>query len=354
MKRREFITLIAGAAAWPLAARAQQAQLGPDAIKVRQMILRRSVILALGSMPVLAAGTFSQTAVNARRVGLLSSGAPVTDTSEFVVGLTAGFSKRGYVIGRSLLFERRSAEAHADRLPRLVDDLKSAADLIITQSYAAARVVKERSNVPVVAITGADPVATGLVDSLAHPGGNVTGVGEVAAELSAKRLEVLKDTFPSLRKIAMLWNADDLGMTSRYKSAEAGARTLGFDIQPLGVREPEDFAAAPDAILMVTDALTSLNRKRIFEFAAQQRLPAIYEYDFLVRDGGLMSYGPDMGEVYDRAADLADRILRGARPADLPFEQPTRFRLVINKKTLETLGLTIPAAMLMRADEVVD
>jgi putative ABC transport system substrate-binding protein len=110
----------------------------------------------------------------------------------------------------------------------------------------------------------------------------------------------------------------------------------------------------PDAILMVTDALTALNRKRVFEFAAQQKLPAIYEYDFLVRDGGLMSYGPDMGEVYDRAAGLADRILRGARPASLPFEQPTRFRLVINKKTLETLGLTIPPAMLMRADEVVE
>ena len=213
-----------------------------------------------------------------------------------------------------------------------------------------------------VAITGADPVATGLVDSLARPGGNVTGVGEVAAELSAKRLEVLKDTFPNLRKIAMLWNADDLGMTGRYKNAEAAARMLGFEIQPLGVREPEDFAAAfaamvrdrPDAILMVTDALMALNRKRVFEFATQQRLPAIYEYDFLVRDGGLMSYGPDMSEVYDRAAGLADRILKGARPADLPFEQPTRFRLVINKKTLETLGLTIPPAMLMRADEVVD
>jgi putative ABC transport system substrate-binding protein len=110
----------------------------------------------------------------------------------------------------------------------------------------------------------------------------------------------------------------------------------------------------PDAILMVTDALTALNRKRVFEFAAQQKLPAIYEYDFLVRDGGLMSYGPDMREVYDRAADLADRILKGARPADLPFEQPTHLRLAINKKTLESLGLTIPAAMLMRADEVVD
>jgi putative ABC transport system substrate-binding protein len=329
---------------------------------VRQVILRRSVILALGSMPLLPLGVFSQTAVKPRRVGLLSSGAPLTDTSEIVVGLTAGFSKRGYVVGSSLLFERRAAEAHPDRLPRLVDNLKGEAELIITIGYPAARVVKDRSNVAVVAITGADPVATGLIDSLAHPGGSITGVGEVAAELSAKRLEVLKDTFPSLRKIAMLWNADDLGMTLRYKSAETAARTLGLEVQALGVREPEDFAAAfaamvrdrPDAILMVTDALTALHRKRVFEFAAQQKVPAIYEYASLVRDGGLMSYGPDMGEVYDRAAGLADRILRGAHPADLPFEQPSRFRLAINKKTLEILGLTIPEAMLMRADEVVD
>jgi putative ABC transport system substrate-binding protein len=313
-------------------------------------------------MPLLPLGVFSQTAVKPRRVGLLSSGAPLTDTSEIVVGLTAGFSKRGYVVGSSLLFERRAAEAHPDRLPRLVDNLKGEAELIITIGYPAARVVKDRSNVAVVAITGADPVAMGLIDSLAHPGGSITGVGEVAAELSAKRLEVLKDTFPSLRKIAMLWNADDLGMTLRYKSAETAARTLGLEVQALGVREPEDFAAAfaamvrdrPDAILMVTDALTALHRKRVFEFAAQQKVPAIYEYASLVRDGGLMSYGPDMGEVYDRAAGLADRILRGARPGDPPFEQPTHFRLAINKKTLETLGLTIPEAMLMRADEVVD
>jgi putative ABC transport system substrate-binding protein len=326
------------------------------------MILRRFAILALGLLPLLAHSAFSQTQVKAHRLGLLSAGGPFTDTSEVVVGLTAGFSKRGYVVGSSLLFERRAADAHPDRLPRLVDDLKSQTELMITNAYAAARVMKDRSNIPVVAITGADPVATGLIDSLAHPGGKITGIGEVAAELSAKRLEVLKDAFPGLRKIAMLWNADDLGMTGRYKNAEAAARTLGFEIQPLGVREPEDFADAfaamvrdrPDAILMVTDALTGLNRKRVFEFAAEHKLPAIYEYDFLVRDGGLMSYGPDMSEVYDRAADLADRILRGARPANLPFEQPTRFRLVINKKTLETLGLTIPAAILMRADEVVE
>jgi putative tryptophan/tyrosine transport system substrate-binding protein len=326
------------------------------------MILRRSVILALGLTPLLTPKVFSQSAVKARHVGLLSSAAPLTDTNPVVVGLTAGFSERGYLVGSSLIFERRAAEAQPDRLPQLVDDLKNKAELIITQSYAAARVVKDRSNLPVVAITGADPVAMGLIDSLAHPGGNITGVGEVAAELSAKRLEVFKDTFPNLRKIAMLWNADDLGMTLRYKSAAAAALTLGFEIQPLGVREPDDFAAAfaamerdrPDAILMVTDALTSLNRRRVFEFAAQQKLPAIYEYASLVRDGGLMSYGPDMNEVYDRAADLAVRILKGARPADLPFEQPTRFHFAINKNTLKALGLTIPAAMLMRADEVIE
>jgi len=330
---------------------------------------RREFLASLCSVPAafsvftnLASAETGQTAVKARRVGLLSSGAPFTDRSEIIVGLTSGFSKRGYAVGSSLLFERRAAEAHPDRLPGLVDDLKTKAELIITNAYSAARVVKDRSNVPVVAITGADPVATGLIDSLARPGGTITGVGEVAAELSAKRLEVLKETFPSLRKIAMLWNADDLGMTLRYRSAEAAARNLGFEIQPLGVREPEDFAGAfaammqdhPDAILMVTDALTALNRKRVFEFAAQQKLPAIYEYDFLVRDGGLMSYGPDMNEVYDRASDLAGRILKGASPANLPFEQPTHFRLVINKKTFEALGLTIPTETLMRADEVID
>ena len=144
-------------------------------------MLRRSVILALGSMPFLARVVLSQATAKSRRVGLLSSGALFTDTSEIVVGLTAGFSKRGYVVGRSLVFERRAAEAHPDRLPQLVDELKNQTELIITNAYAVARVVKDRSNVPVVAITGADPVATGLIDSLARPGGNITGVGEVAA-----------------------------------------------------------------------------------------------------------------------------------------------------------------------------
>jgi putative ABC transport system substrate-binding protein len=326
------------------------------------MISRRSIVLALGSMPLLARSSMSQTAIKSHRVGLLTAGAPFTESSEIVVRLTADLSQRGYVVGNSLLFERRAAEGHYDRLPGLVDDLKNKTELIITNSSAAARLIKDRSNVPVVAITGADPVTMGLVDSLAHPGGTITGVGEIAAELSAKRLEVLKETFPRLHKIAMLWNADDLGMTLRYRTAGAAAQNLGLEIQALGVREPEDFSGAfaammqdrPDAILMVTDALTALNRKKLFQFASEQRLPAIYEYDYLVREGGLMSYGPDTNEVYDRAADLADRILKGASPANLPFEQPTRFRLVINKRTMETLGLTIPAAILSRADEVIE
>ena len=326
------------------------------------MISRRSLILGFGSIPFPVRRLRAQT-MKARRIGLLSAGAPLTDTNPLVIGLSAGFTKRGYVVGGSLLFERRNAQGHVDQLPQLVDELvKTEAELIITLSYAAARIAKERAPVPLVVLTGADPVALGLINSLARPGGNITGIGEVAAELSAKRLEVLKETFPGLHKVAMLWNANDLGMTLRYNAANAAARTLGLEVEPLGVREPDDFAAAfsamardrPDAILMVTDALTSLNRKRVFEFAAEQRLPAIYEYHDLVRDGGLMSYGPDMAEVYDRAAELADRILKGAKVADLPFELPTRFRLAINMNTAAALGLTIPQSILLRADEVIE
>jgi len=160
----------------------------------------------------------------------------------------------------------------------------------------------------------------------------------------------------------MLWNADDLGMTARYRAAAAAASTIGVAVQPLGVREPDDFDAAftamnrekPDGILMVTDALTMLNRKRVFEFAAAHRVPAIYEFDALARDGGLMSYGPDGKETVGRVAALIDRILKGAKPADLPFEQPTRFLFVINRKTADAIGLAIPEALVERADEVIE
>ena len=213
-----------------------------------------------------------------------------------------------------------------------------------------------------VAFSAGDPVATGLADSLARPGGHVTGISDVSAEVTPKRLQLLKEFAPSLRRVAMLWNADDLAMTLRYKAAEAGAGALGISVQPLGVREPADFEQAfgamtrdpPDAILMVSDPLTNLNRKLVFEFAAAHRLPGIYEYDFLARGGGLMSYGLELDESFDLLGTLVDRILKGAKPAGLPFEQPTRFRFVLNLKTARSIGFEAPASLLTRADEVIE
>jgi putative tryptophan/tyrosine transport system substrate-binding protein len=235
--------------------------------------------------------------------------------------------------------------------------------VIITQGYPAAMAAKERAGkTPIVVTLSGDPVATGLAASLAHPGGNITGVSEVASELSAKRLALLKEAVPSVGAVAVLWNADDFGMSLRYQAAEVEAKRAGMMIVPLGVHAPDDFDTAfaemtkkpPDAILMVTDILTVLNRKRVIDFAAEHRLPAIYEYANLTQDGGLMSYGPDVAAIFDRAAGLADRVLKGANPADLPLELPTRFELAVNLKTAKTLDLTIPETILVRADSVVE
>jgi putative tryptophan/tyrosine transport system substrate-binding protein len=174
--------------------------------------------------------------------------------------------------------------------------------------------------------------------------------------------DLLKQMAPGLERVAMLWNADDLGMTLRYRASETGAKAMGITVLPLGVREPDDFNDAfaamdrerPDGILMVSDSLTTLNRKRVFEYAAAHRLPAIYEFDWLVRDGGLMSYAPDADESFARVAALVDKILKGANPAGLPFEQPTLFRLAINLKTAKTLGLEVPQPLLATADEVIE
>ena len=303
----------------------------------------------------------AQTPAKVYRIGLLSGGAPVADNSPPGAPLIRGLAQHGYALGRNLVFERRGAEGHMDRLPHLVDELvASKVDVIVTITYPAALAAKQGTTIPVVAFGAGDPVGTGLVESLARPGGHVTGISDVSAELTPKRMELLKQLAPGLRRVAMLWNAADLGMTLRYRASEVGAQAMGLSVQPLGVREPDDFEQAfaamqrerPDAILMVADVLTVLNRQRVFEFAAANRLPAIYELDWLVRDGGLMSYGPDYDESLGRVAALVDRILKGAKPADLPFEQPTRFRLVINLKTAQALGLPVPPILLFQADEV--
>jgi putative ABC transport system substrate-binding protein len=285
-------------------------------------------------------------------------------TDERRATLVTVLAAHGLVEGQNLTFVQRSADAHPERLSGLVGELKAAnVDIIVTFGYPAALAAKTLAeNVPIVATGAGDPVATGLVKGLARPGGNLTGVAELSTELSAKRLEVLKDALPDLRRVAMLWNATDLGMNLRYRSAEDAAQTLGVKVQALGVREPDDFDHAfaemtrqrPDAILMVNDALTALNRKRVVEFARANRLPTIFEVASIVREGGLMSYGPKQSEIGERAANLAARILRGARPAELPLELPTRFEFFINLKTAQALGLRLPPSLLARADQVIE
>jgi putative ABC transport system substrate-binding protein len=307
--------------------------------------------------------SLGQSSSRVYRIGLLSAGAPIADDSPLGAPLIRGLAQRGYVLNRNLAFERRGAEAHVERLPQLVAELTAAkVDLIFTSGFPSALAAKKGTTLPVVAINAGDPVGTGLVASLARPGGNLTGISDVSAEVTPKRLELLKEITPQLRRVAMLWNADDLGMTLRYRASETGAQELGISVQPLGVREPNDFNQAfeamvrelPDAILMVTDSLTVLNRKRVFEFAAAHRLPAIYEFEFLVHDGGLMSYGPDQNESFERVAALVDRIFKGAKPADLPFEEPTLFRFALNLKTARSIGLTVPPTLLVQADDVVE
>jgi putative tryptophan/tyrosine transport system substrate-binding protein len=301
-----------------------------------------------------------------RRIGLLSVGAPVTPDAAAGSGppLFRALARRGYWVDRNFRFDSRGAAGRAERLPQLVDELVAdRVEVIVTFGFPAALAAKERAAaIPVVVMGAGDPVATALVDSLARPGGHVTGVTEVSTDLAAKRLQLLKETVPAIQRVAVLWNADDLGMTLRYRAAEAAGQTLGVAITPLGVRAPDDFAGAfsamtrapPDAILMVTDVLTRLNRQRVYEYAAEHRLPAIYEDDSFARDGGLMAYGPDRDEVLERVAGLVDRILKGANPAALPLEEPTRFRFAINLKTADALGLAIPESILARADEVIE
>jgi putative ABC transport system substrate-binding protein len=245
----------------------------------------------------------------------------------------------------------------------LLQELKAGGvDAILIIGFPAALAAKSIGVPTVGAIGLGDPVETKLIDSLTHPGGNITGISDVATTLTTKRLSLLKQLSPKMQKVAMLWNKDDLGMTLRYQASAQVAQSIGISVQAVGVREPDDFNEAfevmnsdmPDAILMVADALTNLNRKRVFEFAAAKKLPAIYEYDFIVRDGGLMSYGPDVKESFERATALVARVFDGAKPADLPFEQPTLYPFALNLKTAKSTGIEIPPTLLALADEVIE
>lgn len=331
----------------------------------RPLILRSAAIVFV-MLGMLAASfpAAAQAPQKVFRVGHLAApgrtpdGAPPRPLREALRGL-------GYVEGQNIAYEARFAEGKVERLPDLAAELiRLKVDVIVAQGGAATEAARRAtSTIPIVmAPASGDAVAVGWIATLARPGANITGLTDEAIQLSAKRMELLKEAVPPAALIAIVWNANDQGMTLRYREIEKAARTLRVDVQALGLREPDDFAAAfatmtrrrPDAMFLVADVLTTMNRKRFIEFAATHRIPAMYESSLIVREGGLMSYGPSFEDGFREAARYIDRIFKGAKPADLPAAQPTRYYLAVNLRTATTLGLTIPPSLLLRTDELVE
>jgi len=278
--------------------------------------------------------------------------------------LFRGLEELGYKEGRNLIVERRYAEGHAERFQEFANELvRLNVDLIVVVTTPAGQAAKKAtSTIPIVHPAAIDPVGTGLVASLAHPGGNLTGLSVLNAEMSAKRLEVLKEVVPGLTRAALLWNSANPANSLARKESENAARALGVTLSSQEVREPKDFEHAfeamtqnpPEVLLVLQDALTLEYRKEIITFTLKNRLPSMFVGKEWVTEGGLMSYGDRLPERYRRAADLVDRILKGEKPADLPIEQPTRFELVINLRTAQAINLKISPVLLARADEVIE
>ena len=258
----------------------------------------------------------------------------------------------------------RSAEGKPERLPALAAELvRLPVDVIVATTGLGAQAAKNTTTtIPIVMVSGADPVAIGLVTSLARPGGNITGLSLMNAELAGKQLQLLKEATASLARVAVLWNARDAVMTNIFSEIQTAAPGLGVTVRPLGVQEAKDIDSAiatmteerPDALFMITDVLTSKFTRQVVDFAAQHQLPTMFQSSGPVAEGGLMYYGPSSTDAYRRAAYYVDRILKGAKPGDLPVEQPTKFELVVNLKTAKALGITIPPTLLMLADKVIE
>jgi putative ABC transport system substrate-binding protein len=328
--------------------------------------MQRREFMALLGGATLAAPRLARAQDSTRpmRIALVGPQGIVPESNGFGKQLLGALNQLGYVRGQNLIFETSAEDAPRDLPPEaFIAQAKARnVDVIVVWGFPIVVAAKNAGIPTVVAFGVGDPVATGLVKSLAQPGGNLTGISDVATELSTKRLGLLKELLPHLKRVAMLWNKDDLGMSLRYEASAQSAREIGADVEAVGVREPDDFneafavmdRAKPDAILMVSDSLTMLNRARVFDYAAKHRLPAIYEIDLIVREGGLMSYGADLKESFERTAAMADRIFKGAKPGDLPFERPTRYLFVINLKTAKSIDLEFPPTLLALADEVIE
>ena len=293
------------------------------------------------------------------RVAFLRAGQP---PKTWVEAFQQGLRERGYIDGRNLIVEFRFTDGTVDQLPRLAEELvRLKVDVIVASAAPPAVAAKKvTTSVPIVFVGVADPVELGLVRSLARPGGNITGLADSGPDLAAKRLELLRELVPKLRRVAMLWHSENPGNLLQLKRAEVAARTLGIQLDPVPVQGTDDFDAAfkamraADALLQANAPLFTAHRARIVELAATSRLPAVYAVRETADVGGLMSYGPHYPDLLRRAGAYVDKILKGANPADLPVEQPTKFEFVINLRTAKALGLTIPPSLLLRADQVIE
>jgi ABC-type uncharacterized transport system substrate-binding protein len=298
------------------------------------------------------------------RLGVLETTSPALNAANFDA-FRQGLQELGYVEGKNFIIEYRSTDGRPERFPNLAIELvRLKVDLILTRGTPAALAAKKATGtIPVVMAASGDPVGTGLVTSLARPGGNVTGLSAVVIDLMGKRLELLTQVVPAVSRIAAILNMSNLlAIVSEWKGLEISAPRLGVHLQLLDVRTPEDLGRAFDtgirqhvgALVVGIDALTQMHRRVIVDLAAKHRLPAIYASREFVDVGGLISYGVSYSDLYRRAAAFVDKIFKGAKPGDLPVEQPTRFELVINLKAAKALGLTIPQSVLARADEVIE
>jgi ABC-type uncharacterized transport system substrate-binding protein len=320
MKRREFITLLGGAAAWPLAARAQQS----------------------GRM---------------QRIGII-------DNAAIWDHFRQGLSDLGYIEGRNIAIEYRSAEGRPERLVAAATELaKLPVDVIVTFGSPATQAAKQATTtIPIVMAAVGDAVRAGFVASLAHPGENITGNSILGREVGAKRLQLLKLAVPTMSRVALLWNPDNPSHAAYLDEWKAAAPALGVEMLFVAVRSSHEFDGAfaammrerPDAFTMTADPLHLLHIRWIIDFLARNRLPGMYQVRENVVTGGLMSYGASLPDLFRRAAGYVHKILQGARPADLPVEQPTKFDLTVNLKTAKALGLTIPESFLLLADEVIE
>jgi len=325
VKRREFIGLVGGAAAWPAAARAQQ----------------------LGKV---------------YRIGVFSAGSPPLTTA--FTALPDALRALGWIDGQNILLENRFADNRLERLPELAAELvRLKVDIIVTYGTLAPLAAKQAtSTIPIVMCDAGDPVGSGLVVSLARPGGNVTGLSLMSPDLAPKRLQMLKELLPALSRVAVLWNAANPYPARVYKETEIAAKSLGIEVDSIQVRGAADFDDAfnllmkrrPDALIAVEDPLTGAHGQQIADFAVKSQLPSMYGLRAYADRGGLITYGPSLVELRRRAAGYVDQIIKGAKPADMPIQQPTKLELIINLKTAKALDLTVPPSLIARADELIE